>query len=507
MIAACVQNRNDNYQMLKAGATAGLSAAAANQIGGLSKKLFSNDFQQSAFTATGTAFAYEGVSAAFNQRAFDWRGATINAVTSTAMNPLTDANKTGSALLVQSTRNALLASSTSYALNKRFNAGGVQSSKQVIATAFGSAIVSHFAAIAATAINGKTGNNANTSDPMEDILNKQNGQLGSVEHLQDKFGQTQAEGNINSALIADIISGMDFGANSIISDIDNMLFNLDSRSAAMDAFINAQAGLYADEPASVAANASGKKSSHAVRKANRSPVAGRSQTAFEQGVESGINTLGELYNRAEMPTLVNVREDALNHWAASQNFPMFALANLMPTNAVDIAIEAISLGAGAGVLALGKGVKAAGGASNQQILNVRRISGSEANKSVISDEALAQGWLPPYPNSAGVRSFTTADDLDFVRVHVRENKPQGGFLVREKEIAHLNGDAEKIRVYLGLRDKPAFISDVRVPANTQMQTGRIGAQPNFGLNQTSGFQYQLLDEIPKSSFSNTRVLR
>ncbi len=137
---------------------------------------------------------------------------------------------------------------------------------------------------------------------------------------------------------------------------------------------------------------------------------------------------------------------------------------------------------------------------NQQISNIRRISGAEANKPFISYEALAQGWLPPYTNSAGVRTFTTADDFDgFVRVHVKENKPQGGFLVREKEIAHLNGDAEKIRVYLGLKDKPAFISDVKVPANIKMQTGRIGAQPNFGLDQTSGFQYQLLEEIPKSS--------
>ncbi|MCU7937689.1 MAG: hypothetical protein KZQ99_23045 [Candidatus Thiodiazotropha sp. (ex Dulcina madagascariensis)] len=78
--------------------------------------------------------------------------------------------------------------------------------------------------------------------------------------------------------------------------------------------------------------------------------------------------------------------------------------------------------------------------------------------------------------------------------------------MREKEIAHLNGDAEKIRVYLGLKDKPAFISDVKVPVTTQMQIGRIGAQPNFGLEQNSGFQYQLLQEIPKSSFSNTRAL-
>lgn len=106
-----------------------------------------------------------------------------------------------------------------------------------------------------------------------------------------------------------------------------------------------------------------------------------------------------------------------------------------------------------------------------------------------------------------MRTFSAADNLDFVRVHVKENRPQGSFLVREKEIAHLNGDAEKIRVYLGLKDKPAFISDVKVPVRTQLQTGRIGAQPNFGLDQTSGFQYQLLQEIPKSSFSNTRALK
>ena len=36
--------------------------------------------------------------------------------------------------------------------------------------------------------------------------------------------------------------------------------------------------------------------------------------------------------------------------------------------------------------------------------------------------------------------------------------------------------------------------------------GRIGKQPNFGLNHTSGFQFQLVSEIPKDSFRNTMLI-
>ncbi len=51
------------------------------------------------------------------------------------------------------------------------------------------------------------------------------------------------------------------------------------------------------------------------------------------------------------------------------------------------------------------------------------------------------------------------------------------------------------------------MSDAMVPMGTRMQVGIIGPQPSFGLYSNSGFQYQLLEEIPRSSFYNTRPLR
>ena len=100
---------------------------------------------------------------------------------------------------------------------------------------------------------------------------------------------------------------------------------------------------------------------------------------------------------------------------------------------------------------------------------------------------------PPFVQDSTIRIVTTSEgaEIPFKRVHVDADDPVGRFLVRESEIAHLGNDAEKIRVYLGLKDKPNYISDVHIPGNIDLNVGRIGAQPNFGLNSTSGFQYQI----------------
>lgn len=45
-----------------------------------------------------------------------------------------------------------------------------------------------------------------------------------------------------------------------------------------------------------------------------------------------------------------------------------------------------------------------------------------------------------------------------------------------------------------------------MPAGTELYIGRIGAQKNFGLMKESGFQYQLISDIPSSSYVNTRLI-
>lgn len=59
---------------------------------------------------------------------------------------------------------------------------------------------------------------------------------------------------------------------------------------------------------------------------------------------------------------------------------------------------------------------------------------------------------------------------------------------------------EEIQQYLALPNIPTQISDVIVPAGTNMQVGKVAAQPGFGAPNVGGDQYQLLQQIPSSSF-------
>ena len=127
------------------------------------------------------------------------------------------------------------------------------------------------------------------------------------------------------------------------------------------------------------------------------------------------------------------------------------------------------------------------------------ISASVANQPFV-----ARGWNPPYAAGTRVHSFATAKETGFVRVHGFDNQ-QGAFMVRAKEIAGMSpADLQK---HLGLPKVPTHISDVTVPAGTTMQIGRVAAQPEFGVFVDGGIQYELLQQIPGSAFTNMRPLR
>lgn len=70
----------------------------------------------------------------------------------------------------------------------------------------------------------------------------------------------------------------------------------------------------------------------------------------------------------------------------------------------------------------------------------------------------------------------------------------------------LLNDVEKLRIYLGLPEAPKYITKVTVPRKTDLNVGHIGAQPNFGLMEFSGFQYQLKELLLKSNFTNTELI-
>ena len=133
------------------------------------------------------------------------------------------------------------------------------------------------------------------------------------------------------------------------------------------------------------------------------------------------------------------------------------------------------------------------------ITNVRAISAEEANAPFV-----AKGWNPPYDSSSQVRTFTTTNEIGFVRVSIAEN-PQGAFLVRADEIAGMT--PKQIQQHLALPKVPTQISDVVVPTGTEMQVGRVAAQPSFGVTNKGGTQYQLLNPIPSSSFGTPRPIK
>lgn len=141
----------------------------------------------------------------------------------------------------------------------------------------------------------------------------------------------------------------------------------------------------------------------------------------------------------------------------------------------------------------------------KKIASITRVSSNVANKPFITKEATAAGWHPPYPANVNIRQITTANETQFLRFYSGED-PIGRFLVRKKEVMFIINNPEKLKIYLGLKEVPTTMVDVYVPENTNMLVGRIGSQPNFGLINESGFQYQLIDKIPESSYKNPRPI-
>jgi hypothetical protein len=144
--------------------------------------------------------------------------------------------------------------------------------------------------------------------------------------------------------------------------------------------------------------------------------------------------------------------------------------------------------------------------SSRLLSSVERVSSDLVNKDFVDEDAIAAGWKPPYPDNLSLRKITIAQELKLYRVHANADWPFGQFLAREKEIAPFLSDPEALRLHLGLPNMPIYITEVNVPANTELLVGRIGPQPSFGLMDESGFQYQLLGKISESSFVNTRPI-
>lgn len=58
----------------------------------------------------------------------------------------------------------------------------------------------------------------------------------------------------------------------------------------------------------------------------------------------------------------------------------------------------------------------------------------------------------------------------------------------------------------GLKTVPKYITDVLVPKDTRMRMSIVASQPQWKVPHRGVVQYELLDEIPESSFTNARPL-
>ncbi len=113
------------------------------------------------------------------------------------------------------------------------------------------------------------------------------------------------------------------------------------------------------------------------------------------------------------------------------------------------------------------------------------------------NDTFPKGWSPPYKPDTRVTEFTSTIDETFVRVHGANNMARSWMMKREA-IEGLT--ATQIQAKYALPELPTFMSEVLVPAGTRIRTGVVN--PIFG-GTGNATQYELLQHLSKSAFSNT----
>ena len=128
------------------------------------------------------------------------------------------------------------------------------------------------------------------------------------------------------------------------------------------------------------------------------------------------------------------------------------------------------------------------------------ITGME-DASVVNKRFIDDGWEGPYKDGTKVFSFTTKNEGNWVRVHGSASKPEGGWLMKEEAIRGLT--PAQIQNKFSLPATPTHITDVRVPANTPMNRGKVAE--NFGGGE-GAVQYHLQTRLDSQYYTNTRPL-
>ncbi len=142
--------------------------------------------------------------------------------------------------------------------------------------------------------------------------------------------------------------------------------------------------------------------------------------------------------------------------------------------------------------------------SNQSWKYANRTNVQHRAANEVNLEFQQKGWAPPYQQGTRVTEYVTKADDQFVPVHGEGNQARS-WMMRQEAIAGL--DASQIQRKYSLPNKPQYISDVNVPANTPVRTGKV--EPNFELQGGGGrgaTQYELLERIDQDNFQNKRLI-
>ena len=137
------------------------------------------------------------------------------------------------------------------------------------------------------------------------------------------------------------------------------------------------------------------------------------------------------------------------------------------------------------------------------MLDVRR-----AGKTAVYDAKIANRDYTsvekkaPYKKRTSVVEFTTESSEQFVRVFGEGGNAAGGWLMKKGDIQGLT--PAQIQDKFALPKMPTQVVDVTVPKGTRIRTGTTA--PVKGWGNGGGQQYELIDQIPKSSFSKPQKL-
>ncbi|MBK6482158.1 MAG: hypothetical protein IPG01_03260 [Chitinophagaceae bacterium] len=154
--------------------------------------------------------------------------------------------------------------------------------------------------------------------------------------------------------------------------------------------------------------------------------------------------------------------------------------------------------AGVGFFPFGDFLKAPG--------KIKKITSTLANT-----DYLKAGKYGPYKRGSQVIEFTTETEEQFVRLFsdTEGGSASGKWLAKKSDLLDADGNMlspEKIKDKLALEHIPNKIVDVQVPSGTPMRTGIAGEKANWG-SKGGGTQYELIEEIPISSFGKPKDLK